>query len=137
MPVESDLEVREFLGLERIAVIGCSRRPGKDAHEVPKDLLDYGYDIIPVNPAAEEVLGRMAYDSLEAVPPPIDIVQVFRPSEEVGEIVDAVLDRDDVNVLWLQLGITAPAATSRAEAAGIHVVVDRCMRTEHRRLVGS
>lgn len=132
----NDPELREFLGLERIAVVGCSATPGKDAHEVPKYLLEKDYDIVPVNPTTDEIFGRVAYDDLAEVPAPIDIVLVFRPSEAVPGIVDAILERDDVTVLWLQLGIDHPAATERAEAAGRHVVSDRCMRYEHRRLVG-
>lgn len=136
MPVVSDAELREILGLERVAVVGCSRFPTKDAHQVPKYLLDRGYDVIPVNPHAEEIFGRTAYDSLADVPGPIDIVDVFRPSDEVATVVDAALDRDDVTVIWTQLGIRDDDAAARAEAAGMQVVQDRCMQIEHRRLVG-
>lgn len=136
MPVESDAELRELLGLRTIAVIGCSTTPGKDAHEIPNYLLEHDYEVIPVNPNAEEVFGREAYDSLADVPDDedIDVVDVFRPSEEVPGIVDDVLDREDVRVLWLQIGISDPDAEARAEEAGLHVVSDRCMEVEHRRL---
>lgn len=136
MPVTSDAELREILGLERIAVVGCSRKPGKDAHEVPKYLLEHGYEVVPVNPHAVEIFGREAYGSLEDVPDVVDIVDVFRPSEEVGVVVDAALQRDDVKVIWTQLGIRDDAAAERAEAAGKRVVQDRCIRIEHQRLVG-
>ena len=136
MPVTSDAELREILGLERVAVVGCSTTPGKDAHEVPKYLLEHGYDVIPVNPFADEVLGREAYDVLRDVPGSIDIVDVFRPSDEVSDIVDAALERDDVKVVWTQLGIRDDEAAGRAEAAGKRVVQDRCLKVEHRRLVG-
>lgn len=134
MPVESDAELRELLGLRTVAVVGCSTTPGKDAHEIPEYLVEHGYDVIPVNPNAEEVLGRPAYDSLSEVDEEIDVVDVFRPSDEVAGIVDEVLDREDVKVLWLQLRISDPDAEARAEEAGVHVVVDRCMKVEHQRL---
>ncbi len=136
MPVTSDAELREVLGLERVAVVGCSTTPGKDAHDVPKYLLEHGYDVVPVNPSADEVLGREAYDSLADVPGEVEVVNVFRPSEEVSGIVDAALEREDVRVIWTQLGIRDDAAAERAEAAGRSVVQDRCMKIEHRRLVG-
>ena len=134
MPVESDAELRELLGLRTVAVVGCSTTPGKDAHEIPKYLTEHGYDVIPVNPNAEEVLDRPAYDSLSEVEEEIDIVDVFRPSEEVAGIVEETLDREDVMVLWLQLGISDPELEARAEEGGIHVVSDRCMKVEHQRL---
>ncbi|WP_331232522.1 CoA-binding protein [Natronorarus salvus] len=135
MPVESDAELRELLGLRTVAVVGCSATPGKDAHEIPKYLEERGYDVIPVNPNAEEVFGKRAYDSLSAVEEGIDLVNVFRPSEEVSGIVDEALERTNLTAIWLQLGITDPDATARAERAGLHVVADRCMKVEHQRLV--
>lgn len=134
MPVESDAELRELLGLHTVAVVGCSSTPGKDAHEIPRYLTEHGYDVIPVNPNAEEVFGEHAYDSLSAVEEEVDIVDVFRPSEEVAGIVDEILEGEDVKVLWLQLGISDTEAEARAEADGIHVVSDRCMKVEHQRL---
>ncbi|WP_265108559.1 CoA-binding protein [Halosolutus halophilus] len=135
MPVETDAELREILERETIAVVGCSSTPGKDAHEIPKYLQAQGYEVIPVNPYADEVLGRPAFDSLSDVDERIDIVDVFRPSDEVRGIVDEVLERDDVDVIWLQLGIHDDDAVARAEDAGVRVVQDRCMKPEHRRLL--
>ena len=136
MPIESDAGLREVLGLETIAVVGCSSTPGKDAHEIPKYLQSNGYTIIPVNPNAEAVLGRPAYDTLAEVEEEIDIVDVFRPSDEVNGIVDQALKRDDVKVIWTQLGIIDTEAAKRAEAAGLQFVQDRCMKVEHQRLIG-
>ena len=136
MPVESEAELREILGMETVAVVGCSSTPGKDAHEIPKYLTEHGYEVIPVNPNADEVLGREAYDSLADVEEAVDVVDVFRPSEEVAGIVDAALERDDVKVIWTQLGIVDDEAAERAEAAGKQFVQDRCMKVEHQRLVG-
>jgi predicted CoA-binding protein len=137
MPVETDADVRNILEHETVAVVGCSSTPGKDAHEIPKYLQAHGYEIIPVNPTAEEVLGRPAYDSLSDVEEEIDIVDVFRPSPEVSGIVDEALARDDVDVIWLQLGIHDDEAVARAEAAGLRVVQDRCMKPEHQRLIAA
>jgi predicted CoA-binding protein len=136
MPAESDAELREILGFETIAVVGCSSTPGKDAHDVPAYLRNQGYEVVPINPYAEEIFGRVAYDSLADVAEEIDIVNVFRPSEEVSGIVDDAIARDDVRVVWTQLGISDPAAARRAEDAGKTVVQDRCMKVEHERLVG-
>jgi predicted CoA-binding protein len=136
MPAESDAELREILGFETIAVVGCSSTPGKDAHDVPAYLRNQGYEVVPVNPYAEEIFGRTAYDSLADVAEEIDIVNVFRPSEEVSGIVDDAVARDDVRVVWTQLGISDTAAARRAEDAGKTVVQDRCMKVEHERLVG-
>jgi predicted CoA-binding protein len=135
MPVENDAELREILGLETVAVVGCSSTSGKDAHEIPKYLLEHGYDVIPINPFTEEIFGRRAYDSLADVEEKIDIVNVFRPSEEVSGIVDAALGRDDVLVVWTQLGIKDAAAAKRVEEQGRMVVQDRCMKVEHARLI--
>jgi predicted CoA-binding protein len=137
MPVETDAEVRTILKYETIAVVGCSSTPGKDAHEIPKYLQAQGYEIIPVNPTADEVLGRSTYDSLSDVEEEIDVVDVFRPSPEVAGIVDEALARDDIEVIWLQLGIHDDEAVARAEATGRRVVQDRCMKPEHQRLVSS
>lgn len=92
--------------------------------------------MVPVNPHADEVLGRPAYDSLSEVDEEIEIVDVFRPSYEVGAIVDEVRSRD-VDVVWLQLAIHDDDAVALAEESGRAVVQDRCMKPEHRRLIAS
>jgi predicted CoA-binding protein len=134
MPVESDSELAEILGLGTVAVVGCSTTPGKAAHDVPAYLRDHGYDVIPVNPYADEIFGRTAYDSLSDVEEAVDVVDVFRPSEEVAGIVDEAVERGDVEAVWLQLDITDDEAAARAEAAGLRVVQDKCMKVEHGRL---
>ena len=134
MPVTSDEELREILEHDTIAVVGCSTTPGKAAHDIPAYLQDQGYTVVPVNPFADEILGEQAYDSLDDVPEEIDVVDVFRPSEEVDGIVDETLERDDVKAVWMQLGIEDDDAAQRAEDAGLQVVQDRCMKVEHGRL---
>jgi predicted CoA-binding protein len=135
MPIETDEKLREILELDTIAVVGCSATPGKDAHEVPKFLREQGYEIVPVNPYAEEIFGMEPYDSLSAVEEVIDIVDVFRPSEEVAEIVDEAIEREDVDVVWTQLGIADPEAGERVEGAGKRYVEDRCLKVEYQRLM--
>ncbi|WP_226005932.1 CoA-binding protein [Natrinema salinisoli] len=135
MPVETTAELEAILGYETIAVVGCSSTPGKAAHDVPKYLLDHGYDVIPVNPFADEIFGREVYDSIGDVEEEIDVVCIFRPSDEVAEIVDAALERDDVKVIWTQQGIRDDEAAARAEDAGRDVVQDKCMKVQHRQLV--
>jgi predicted CoA-binding protein len=135
MPVESDDELREILELETIAVVGCSSTPGKAAHDVPKFMRQRGYDIVPVNPYADEIFGKDVYDSLAAVEETVELVDVFRPSEEVAGIVDEALGREDVEAVWTQLGIRDPAAGERVEAAGKRYVEDRCLKIEYQRLL--
>ncbi|WP_254767360.1 CoA-binding protein [Salinilacihabitans rarus] len=136
MPVESDDELREILDAETIAVVGCSSTPGKPAHGVPAYLREQGYEVIPVNPYADEIFDRPAYDSLAEVDEEVDVVDVFRPSEEVSGIVDEAIEREDAGAVWTQLGIEDDEAAERAEEAGKRVVQDRCMKVEHRRLLG-
>ncbi|MGM0590245.1 MAG: CoA-binding protein [Halobacteriota archaeon] len=141
MPVTTDAELQNLLHLDTVAVVGCSRQSGKAAHDVPAYLQRHGYDVIPVNPFADEILGRPAYDSLAAVEGEIDLVDVFRPSEEVSEVVDQVIERHetrgDANAIWLQLGIRDDEAAARAEAAGLTIVQNRCIKVEHARLLAS
>ncbi|TKX47829.1 CoA-binding protein [Halorubrum sp. SD690R] len=140
MPVTDDAGLDRLLDAETIAVVGCSTTPGKAAHDVPAYLQDRGYRVIPVNPFADEVLGEPAYDAVGDVEEEIDIVDVFRPSEEVPEIAEAVRERHasrgDAGTLWLQLGISHDEAAAAAEEDGIDVVQDHCLKVEHGRLRG-
>jgi predicted CoA-binding protein len=138
MTVATEADIRTLLDAATIAVVGCSATPGKAAHDVPAYLQRQGYEIVPVNPHRDEVLGREAADSLADVSERVDLVDVFRPSEEVSGIVDAVIERverrGDVQGLWLQLGIRDDDAVARARDAGLTVVQDRCLKVEHGRL---
>ena len=140
MPLIDDEDLDRLLGAETVAVIGCSTTPGKAAHDVPAYLQRQGYRVVPVNPFADEILGEEAFDSLAAVESDVDLVNVFRPSEEVPEILDAVrerhAERGDAGAAWLQLGISHDEAAAAAEADGIEVVQDKCMKVEHGRLRG-
>lgn len=140
MPITDDAGLDRLLDAETIAVVGCSTTPGKAAHDVPAYLQRHGYRVIPVNPYADEVLGEPAYDDLAEVAESIDLVDVFRPSEEVPEVVEAVRarhgTRGDAGAVWLQLGIAHDEAAAAAETDGIDVVQDRCIKVEHGRLRG-
>jgi uncharacterized protein len=114
-----------------IAVVGLSSNPRRSSHEVSSYLKSVGYKIIPVNPNETEVLGEKAYARLEDVPEPIDIVDVFRRPEEVPPIVDSAV-AVGAKALWLQQGITSPAA-EKARAGGLLVVEDACLLVEHKR----
>ncbi|MDZ7747081.1 MAG: CoA-binding protein [Halobacteriales archaeon] len=134
MATTDDTELTAALDAETIAVVGCSATPGKAAHGVPKYLQEHGYEIVPVNPTTDEVLGESAYDSLSDIEQDIDLVDVFRPSAEASGIVDEVLARDDVETVWLQLGIRDDTAGERVTDSGRRFVQDKCLKVEHQRL---
>lgn len=117
-----------------IAVVGMSKNPEKDAFTIPQRLIAWGYDVIPVNPTASEILGRTSYPSLKAVPRPIDIVDVFRPSEDVPPIADDAV-AVKAKALWMQTGIANAQAAAKARAAGLVVVEDSCITVARRRLL--
>jgi predicted CoA-binding protein len=131
----SDAEAGALLGrAKRIAVVGLSANSQKPSHYVPKYLSEQGYAIIPVNPTATgEILGRPVYASLRDVPGPIDIVDVFRPAADVPPIVDDAI-AVGAKAVWMQEGIVNNAAADRARAAGLQVVMDKCMMKVHRSL---
>lgn len=131
----SDDEIKEILKLKSIAVVGLSKDSNKPAHYVPKYMKEKGYKIIPVNPTATEILGEKCYKNLVEVPESIDIVNVFRPSQEALPIVkDAI--KKKVKVIWMQEGITNEEAAQEAVKNGLNVIMDKCIMKEHRRLIG-
>ena len=113
-----------------IAVVGLSDRPDRPAHSVPAYLKQQGYRIIPVNPKLVSALGETAYPSLLEVPEPVDVVQIFRRSDEVPPVVEDAI-RIGAKVVWMQSGILHEQAAARAREAGLQVVMDACMRTTH------
>jgi len=115
-----------------IAVVGLSPDPGKPSYEVASYLKRAGYRIIPVNPACQEVLGERCYASLADIPEPFEIVDIFRRSEFVPEIVEQAIGKG-AKVIWMQEGVVNQEAAQRAEAAGLSVVMDHCMLKEHHR----
>lgn len=132
----ADNEIRTLLLQARtIAIVGLSPRPERDSHAVARFLQRNGYHIIPVNPHLNSpILGEQPYASLRDVPVQIDIVDIFRRPEYVPDVVeDAIAARAEV--IWMQLGIINREAVRQAEAAGLGVVMDRCIAIEHRRLM--
>lgn len=115
-----------------IATVGLSSDPDKASHKIPAYLQAQGYRVIPVNPRLEEALGEKAYGSLSEIKEPIDVVQIFRPSAEVGPIVDEAIAAG-AKVIWMQLGIADEQAAARARAAGLDVVMNQCMKVQHMR----
>jgi len=125
--------IRDLLRASKtIAVVGLSSNPRRPSHEVAAYLQSAGYRIIPINPNESEVLGQKSYPRLEGVPDPIDIVDVFRRSEDVPPIADSAI-AINAKALWLQLGITNSSAAEKARAAGLLVVEDACLLIEHKK----
>ncbi len=133
----SDEQLREILTrYRRVVVVGASREPAKPSHYVPRFLMRQGYEVIPVNPYADEVLGVKAYKALEDVPPPVEIVDVFRPSEAVLDVAKSAI-KVMPKVFWMQEGIYNREAAGLLKSHGITVVWDRCMMKVHNMLFGS
>ena len=130
----SDAEIELILNLKRIATVGMSRDPSKDAYQVPKYLIDNGYDVMPVNPYADKILDRRCYSSVSEIETPIDIVQVFRPSDQILPIMYDIIKKQPC-VVWLQLGIHNSTSEQLAAESDIKVVYNRCMLVEHKRLL--
>lgn len=132
-------EVQEVTNLltrtKVIAIVGLSPKPDRPSHEIAQFLLARGYDIIPVNPACVEILGRPCYPDLAAVPRAVDMVDVFRKSEDVLPIAQDAI-RIGAKSLWLQLGVINPQATVLAEAAGLIVVENLCVKIEYMQRFG-
>jgi predicted CoA-binding protein len=131
----TDPVVAKVLGLSRWAVVGVSPDPGRASHEVAAFLMARGYQMVPVNPAADEVLGERCYPSLADVPGPVDVVDIFRRSEDAGRHVDEAI-AVGAGAVWMQLGVIDEAAARRARAAGLDVVMDRCPKIELAKLDG-
>jgi len=130
----SDEEIIEILNLKKVAVIGMSKHQEKAAHFVPKYLSENGFDIIPVNPNSDEILNKKCYKEINDIKDDIDIVDVFRPSEDVLPFVKDAIKKNP-KVIWLQEGIHNEESENLAREHGIDVVFNRCMLAEHQRLM--
>jgi predicted CoA-binding protein len=129
----SDEEIKQIFSLKKIAVVGMSRHTAKAAHFVPKYLTEQGFDITPVNPNTDKILGEKSYPSLSSIDHPIDIVDIFRPSEQVLSVVQDAIKLKP-KVIWLQEGIHNSKAEELARSNEIMVIFNRCMLAEHQRL---
>jgi predicted CoA-binding protein len=131
-----DENMRKLLETSRtIAVVGLSDNPERDSFRVAKYLIDQGYDVIPVNPAKSEILGRKSYPNLAEIPKPVDIVDVFRKIDAVPGVVDDAI-AINARAVWLQLGLAHHESAEKARKEGLNVVQGKCIKVEHRRLFG-
>lgn len=129
----TDEQIRDILSFKKVAVIGMSKHSSKAAHYVPKYLSDNGFDVTPVNPTANEILGKKCYDSVSEINEEIEIIDIFRPSDQVLLVIQEAIKKKP-KVIWLQEGIHNPEAEELARKEGIKVVYNRCMLAEHQRL---
>jgi predicted CoA-binding protein len=134
VPTAAD-RLRILTRYKNIAMVGLSPNPYRPSHFAAIYMLAEGYNIIPVNPAAKEILGRKSYASLKDIPEPVDIVDVFRKPEDVPPLAEQAIEIG-AKVLWMQLGVINEAAGLKAQAAGLEVVMDRCVKIEHARFFG-
>ena len=137
MPIVDDIAgLRRILTRSRtIAVVGLSAQWHRPSNFAAKYMLDHGYEVIPVNPKYAEVLGRKCHASLRSIAEPVDIVDCFRRSSEIPPIADDAI-AIGAKVLWMQLGVENAEAARRAVAAGLDVVMNRCVKIEHARILG-
>ena len=133
--IDTDEDIRKALAMRHIAVIGFSEKPARASHYVSVYMANAGYRVIGVNPLIylRNDLPISVVETLSDVPPPIDIVNVFRKSDEIPEIAEAAIKRGGVKVLWLQEGIEHAAAAKMAREAGLLVIENRCLLKEHAR----
>jgi predicted CoA-binding protein len=120
---------------KRIAMVGLSSNPFRPSHFAAIYMLSEGYDVVAVNPREKEILGRPSYGSLRDVPGPVEIVDIFREPKAVPGIVEEAI-AVGAKVIWMQLGVIHEEAAERARAAGLEVVMDRCVKIEHARFFG-
>jgi uncharacterized protein len=132
----SDGQLRELLGrVRRIAVVGFSPKPFRDSHRVGHYLIDHGYEVFPVYPRENEILGRTVYRRVQDIPGGVDLVDVFRRAEDVADVFEDAMHAG-APAVWTQYGCVDEAAAARARSAGLIVVMDRCLMVEHARLLG-
>lgn len=130
------LEISRVLKKYRnIAVVGLSPKGNRPSNQVAAYLLAAGYNIIPVNPGQQEILGRKCYPDLESIPEEVDIVDIFRRPEDIPPLVESAI-RIGAKVVWMQQGIVNEAGAARAREAGLTVVMDRCLKIDHHNLLG-
>ena len=129
----SDEKIMDILSMKTIAVLGLSPHHSPAAHHVPKYLIDHGYDVTPVNPNADIILEKQCYDSISEINGHVDIIDVFRPSDQLSSTIRDCLATHPT-VIWLQEGIHDFESEELARQAGITVIFNRCMLAEHQRL---
>ena len=133
----TDAELKQIYSLRNIAVVGMSKNVEKPSNFVPKYLLEHGYNVYPVNPTAQEIMGKKSYPSVAEIPDKIDIVDIFRKAEDVPAVVTDAIKKPGIKVIWMQEGIYNDEAEANAKASAMEVVFNRCMMAEHERLFSS
>jgi uncharacterized protein len=128
----SSSEIKRALQFKNIAVVGMSKNEEKPAHFVPKYLIDHGYNVIPVNPTVNEILGRKSYPAVSEIAEDVDVVDVFRRSEDVPSVIDDAIRKKGIKVIWMQSGIYNEESEKKAKENGMDVIFNRCMMVEHR-----
>ncbi len=129
-------EIKEYLEkYSNIAIVGASPNPEKDSNKVTKYMIDAGYNVFPIYPKEDTILGQKVYRSLAEIDKKVDIVVVFRKPAAVTAIADAVIARGDVDILWTQLEIVNNEAAEKAKDAGVNVVQNLCIKIEHQNLI--
>jgi hypothetical protein len=129
-------QVRRILETSRvIAVVGLSSKPERESNQVARYLIHHGSTVVPVNPQEKEILGRTSYPDLASIPSGVDIVDIFRRVDAIPGIVDEAIEKG-AKVVWMQLGLAHNASAAKARAAGLEVVMSRCIKIEHARLGG-
>lgn len=132
-----DEEIVNILKSARtIAIVGLSDKPDRDSYRVASYLKEHGYKIIPVNPKCSEILGEKCYPDLSSIPEKVDVVDIFRKPEAVPSVVDEAI-KIGAGAVWMQLGIAHNEAAEKARKAGLKVVMSRCIKIEHSRLMAS
>lgn len=122
--------IKLILGMKKIAVVGLSDKPDRPSFDVAAYLQKHGYEIIPVNPMISEWNSLKAYPDLKSIPFDVDVVDVFRKSEDVPSVIDEAIEKK-VKAVWLQLGVSSFEAEQKAKDAGLLVVSNKCMKIEH------
>lgn len=134
--MNNDETMKEILeNSKTVASVGLSGNPNKVSHGVGLFLMNHGYQVIPVNPTTDEILGEKSYPDLSSVPQKIDVVQIFRRPEDIPPIVDEAIEVG-AKAIWMQEGIVNEEAAQKAREAGLQVVMDACMRATYRQMIG-
>jgi predicted CoA-binding protein len=130
----SDQEIRDIYKLKNIAVVGMSPTDGKPSNYVPKFLIEKGYNVIPVNPNYSNILNKKSYSKVSEIPENIDIVDIFRKTEDALSVIKDSINKEGIKVIWMQKGINNKEGEVLASNKGIKVLYNRCMLEEHKRL---
>jgi uncharacterized protein len=130
----SDKQIKAIYDLKNIAIVGMSKNPEKPSYFVPRYLIEHGYTVIPVNPTASTILERRSFEKVSDIEDKVDVVDVFRKSENVYPVIQEAIRKAGIRVIWLQEGIHNLKAEKLAIENGIDVVYNRCMMAEHMRL---